>query len=181
MSSLTSQADCTDEKVLLPNGYDVQTTAPNSSNEIGGAERMHRTITYAIRTMLHAAGLPYAFWPYALQHFVAISNSLPQGDRPMSPVEMCSGRKNDLSLARIFGCRCYALPTSRRPATFMPASVFPWAIFTFTLLESSACDYSLTKGTYEQGKILDINLIVKREKTYKGSEAVEASPSKVTA
>ena len=125
VSSLPSQADCTDEKVLLPNGYDVQTTAPNSSNEIGGAERMHRTITYAIRTMLHAAGLPYAFWPYALQHFVAISNSLPQGDRPMSPVEMCSGRKNDLSLARIFGCRCYALPTSRRPATFMPASVFP--------------------------------------------------------
>ena len=77
---------------------------------------MHRTITYAIRTMLHAAGLPYAFWPYVLQHFVAISNSLPQGDRAMSPVKMCSGRKNDLSLARIFGCRCYALPTSRRPA-----------------------------------------------------------------
>ena len=44
-------------------GYDIQTAVPNSSNEIGGADRMHRTVTYAIRTMLHAAGLPYAFWP----------------------------------------------------------------------------------------------------------------------
>ena len=97
-------------------GYLVETTAPNSSSAIGQVERPHRTIADAVRTMLYSAGLPAKFWPYALRHFVLISNCIPRGDRPDPPITMCTGKRVDLSLLRVFGCRCYALPSHIRDA-----------------------------------------------------------------
>ena len=97
-------------------GYDVQTSAPDSSHEIGIVERPHRTIADAVRTMLHAAGLPPKFWPYALRYWLLISDCIPHGSRPASPKFMCTGVTPDLSLLRVFGCRVYALPTDARDA-----------------------------------------------------------------
>ena len=95
-------------------GYDVELTAPASSNEIGQVERPHRTIAAAIRTMLYAAGLEYKFWPYALKYYVFIHNMLPHAGRELSSFEICTGKRPDLSLLRIFGCRIYALPAKDR-------------------------------------------------------------------
>ncbi len=95
-------------------GYDVELTAPSSSNEIGQAERPHRTIAAAIRTMLFAAGLEYRFWPYALKHYVFVHNMLPHAGRELSSYEICTGKRPDVSLLRIFGCRIYALPAKDR-------------------------------------------------------------------
>ena len=44
-------------------GYEVEVTAPNSSSEIGQAERPHRTIADGVRTMLFSAGLEPKYWP----------------------------------------------------------------------------------------------------------------------
>ena len=95
-------------------GYAVETTAPASSNEIGQAERPHRSIADAIRTMLFAAGLAYKFWPYALKYYVLIHNMLPHAGRDFSSYEICSGKRPNVSLLRVFGCRIYALPAKGR-------------------------------------------------------------------
>ena len=92
-------------------GCNVEVTAPNLSSEIGQAERPHRTIADGVRTLLFSAGLEPKHWPYALRHFVLISNCLPHGNRPASALELCTGRCPNLSLLRVFGCRIYALPT----------------------------------------------------------------------
>jgi hypothetical protein len=92
-------------------GYTVEATAPDSSHQNGPGERPHHTIADAIRTMLAGAALPNKFWPYAFHHFLRIYNVTVHGDKTTSPFEICSGRKPDLSLLRVFGCRVYALPT----------------------------------------------------------------------
>ena len=97
-------------------GYDVEVTAPDSSSEIGQVERPHRTIADGVRTMLHAAGLPLKYWPYALRYFVLINNSIPRGSRPDPANTICTGKRMNVSLLRIFGCRLYALPTNDRDA-----------------------------------------------------------------
>ena len=85
-------------------GYVVEKTAPASSSEIGQVERSHRTIADAVRTILFAADLPLKFWPYALRHFVFLHNALPTGDREIPPVTICTGKRPNLSLLRVFGC-----------------------------------------------------------------------------
>ncbi len=95
-------------------GYSVEVTASNSSNEIGMVERPHRTIAAQVRTMLYAAGLPPKFWPYALRYHEMIHNMIPHAGRDHSPHEICTGKRPDLRLLRIFGCRIYALPSKDR-------------------------------------------------------------------
>ena len=95
-------------------GYDVDVTAPDSSSSIGLAERPHRTIAAAVRTMLYSAGLPLKYWPFALQYYVLIHNCLPHGERADSAFTICTGKRFNVSLLRVFGCRIYALPTKQR-------------------------------------------------------------------
>ena len=101
-------------KLFETAGYTVEVTPPDSSSAIGQAERPHRTIADAVRTMLFAAGLPLSYWPFALQHYVLIHNALPHGDRQESAYTICTGKRFNLSLLRVFGCRIYALPTTKR-------------------------------------------------------------------
>ena len=103
--------------------------------------------------------------------------------RVMSPTTLVEEKKaaineiSDLRGRKICQMDAVTEDQTRRKA------LFDYGVFRVELLET--CEVRIpkkkVKGTYEQGKILDIDLIVKREKTYKGSEAVEASPSKVTA
>ena len=95
-------------------GYDVEVTPPNSSNAIGLAERPHRTIAACLRTMLFAAGLELKYWPYALQYYALIHNCLPHGARGDSAYTICTGKRFNASLFRVFGCRIYVLPTADR-------------------------------------------------------------------
>ena len=97
-------------------GYEVEVTSPNSSSSIGLAERPHRTIASAVRTMLYSAGLPLKYWPFALQYYVLIHNCLPHGSRPESAYTICTGKRFNVSRLRVFGCRVYSLPTKDRDA-----------------------------------------------------------------
>lgn len=97
-------------------GYQVETTAADSSHQNGPGERPHQTIADGMRTMLAGAALPMKFWPYAFHHFLRIYNATVHADHDASPFEICSGSQPDLSLLRVFGCRVYALPARpRRP------------------------------------------------------------------
>ena len=97
-------------------GYSVEPTAPHSSHQNGPGERPHQTISDAIRTMLAGADLAPKFWPYAFHHFLRLYNVTVHGTDTASPYEQMTGKKPDLSLLRVFGCRLYALPARpRRP------------------------------------------------------------------
>jgi Reverse transcriptase (RNA-dependent DNA polymerase) len=91
-------------------GYHVQVTATDTSSSNGPVERPHQTISNAIMTMLNGANLPTKFWPYAFHHYLRLYNVTPHADAAVSPMEICTGRRPDLSLLRTFGCRIYALP-----------------------------------------------------------------------
>ena len=89
-------------------GYRVKTTATNASSQNGLGERPHRTIADGVRTMLHGAGLPLKFWPYAFHHFIRMYNFTPHGESLVSPYEIVSkGQKPRLNALRTFGCRMY--------------------------------------------------------------------------
>ena len=96
-------------------GYKIELTGPDSSSKIGAVERPHRIIADAVRTMLHSAGMPAKFWPYALQHFVVLANCILRGDRKLPPVTICTGKRPNFKLLRIWGCRVYALPPGDCP------------------------------------------------------------------
>jgi hypothetical protein len=83
-------------------------------NSLG--ERPHSTIGNALRSMLHACGLPMKYWNFAFYHFLRLFNFFPHGTRTKSPFEMIRGTQPDLSLLRIFGCHVYIRPPGRRPS-----------------------------------------------------------------
>jgi hypothetical protein len=61
-------------------------------------------------SMLSGANVPVKFWPYAFHHYLRLYNVIPHGEATMSPMEICTGRRPNLSQLRTFGCRIYALP-----------------------------------------------------------------------
>ena len=77
-------------RLLTDLGIQRQLTAPHSPHQNGLVERLNRTIGEATRAMLHAAGLPSRFWPFASQASVYLHNRLPNkatGDR--TPYQLC--------------------------------------------------------------------------------------------
>ena len=87
--------------ILQDAGHTVQLTAPDSSSENGAVERPHRTIANGLRAMLHGAGLPMKFWPYALQHFVLLNNCVPHGDCELPPLQYALG---SVLICAYYGC-----------------------------------------------------------------------------
>ena len=66
--------------------------------------------------MLHSAGLGPEYWSYALTQAVYIKNRVPHRSLNMSPYQVFTGRRPDLSNLWIFGSRVYARKPGKRPA-----------------------------------------------------------------
>jgi hypothetical protein len=105
---------CDFERISSQYRYHMITCGPDKSSMNGLGERPHSTISDAIRTMLHSAGLDLKFWNFAFYHFIRLYNLFPHGDCKVSPFEIINGRKPDVSRLRIFGCRVYIRPPGRR-------------------------------------------------------------------
>jgi hypothetical protein len=60
-------------------------TGPDSSDQNGPGEHLHRTIGDA------------DFWPYAFYHYLRLYNFVPHGSRVSSPYKLCGGELPDLS------------------------------------------------------------------------------------
>ena len=68
-------AQCREIVKLFENaGYIIENTAHSSSHQNGPGERPHQTLADGIRALLTGSGLPIAFWPCVLQHFVQLYN-----------------------------------------------------------------------------------------------------------
>jgi hypothetical protein len=98
--------------------YEIRPTGADASNQNGPVERAHRTVSNAIRALLHGANLDVKFWPYAFHHYLRIKNGLPSVDQHKSALEIATGKVDDFTGFRTFGCRVWVRPPGRRRAKF---------------------------------------------------------------
>ena len=98
--------------------YDVRPTGADASNQNGPVERAHLTVANAIRAMLHGANLDAKFWPYAFHHYIRIKNAIPSKDQTKSPLTLATGKTDDFTGFRTFGCRVWVRPPGRPRAKF---------------------------------------------------------------
>ena len=93
---------------LQEHGIEHQTLMPYSPQQNGRAERFQQTIINKAESMRHAVGLSNGFWKHAVRTAVHVYNVTPISKAEfLTPKEMWSGSKPDISHLRIFGCVAY--------------------------------------------------------------------------
>lgn len=93
--------------ILDRRGIILETTAPYTPEWNGVAERVNRTIMSKARSFLVNSGLPLTLWAEAASHAIWVKNRSPTNSLDgITPHEMWTGEKSDLSLLRTFGCLC---------------------------------------------------------------------------
>lgn len=97
-------------------------TIPKTPAQNGKAERLNRTLCESIRSMLGDSGLPKRFWAEVLHTAVYIRNRCPSSSLPhdLTPMEIWSGVKPDVSHLRVFGSVVFAHVSSDERGKFDP-------------------------------------------------------------
>jgi len=98
---------------LKERGIQHRLTTPRNPHQNGVAERMNRTLTELVRTMLHHKDLPKEFWAEAFNTATYVRNRVTTRglSSKTTPYEVLFKRKPNLSHLRVFGCRCwYTVP-----------------------------------------------------------------------
>ena len=96
------------KRYLQEHGIEHQTSMPYSPQQNGRAKRFQQTIINKAESMRHAAGLSDGFWKHAVGTAVHVYNVTPISKAKfLTPKEMWSGSKPDISHLRIFGCTAY--------------------------------------------------------------------------
>ena len=98
--------------------YRVYPTGADASFQNGPVERAHRTVATSIRALLFGADLPIKFWSYAFHHVLRIRNALPHRNQPSSPIFLSTGKKDNFTKLRTFGCRVHVRPPGVRSKRF---------------------------------------------------------------
>ena len=97
-----------DKHYLQEHGIEHQTLMPYSPQQNGRAECFQQIIISKAESMRHAAGLSDGFWKHAVGTAVHVYNVTPISKAEfLTPKEMWSGSKPDISHLRIFGCAAY--------------------------------------------------------------------------
>ena len=93
---------------LYANGIRRQFTCRYTPQQNGVAERKNRSIAKVARSMLNEKNMPHLFWADAVFTILYLINRCPTaGVHSITPEEVWSGKKPDLSYLRVFGCVCY--------------------------------------------------------------------------
>ena len=93
---------------LADKGIIRETSAPNTPQQNGLAERMNQTIWSGVRALLHHSGMKNGFWVEALAIAVHVVNRSPRKLLEWrTPYEALTGRIPDVSHFRVFGCRAW--------------------------------------------------------------------------
>ena len=81
---------------------------PYSPQQNGRAECFQQTIINKVESMQHTVGLSDGFWKHAVRTAVHVYNVTPISKAEfLTPKEMWSGSKQDISHLHIFGCAAY--------------------------------------------------------------------------
>ncbi|EQB43085.1 hypothetical protein CGLO_18322 [Colletotrichum gloeosporioides Cg-14] len=106
-------------KVMEPfaqeQGFILETAAPHSHQQNGGAEGSGRAIQQKARAMCIEAGLPESFWPWSMKTSTEVGNLLSDSKGNISPHEKLANalntspatRKPYIRHLRRWGCRAY--------------------------------------------------------------------------
>ena len=98
-------------------GYKINPTGADTSRQ-NAVERHHRTIGNGIRALLIGVNLDVKFWPYAFHHYIHLKNAImPAKHQNTSPTEAASGKQDNFTQLRTFGCRVW-VKTGRRTAKY---------------------------------------------------------------
>ena len=94
-------------------GGELRTCCAYTPETMAHIERLWGIINNMATAMLLDKGLPTAYWEYAQKYALDIYNSIPptktpKGEEPRSPNEKFDGKKADMSLYQVFGCRAFA-------------------------------------------------------------------------
>ena len=88
-------------------GIKHEFSAPYTPQQNGVVERKNRTIIEMARTMLDEFKSPHNFWGEAISTAVHYSNRLfLRAVHNMTPYELLTGNKPNVSYFRVFGCKC---------------------------------------------------------------------------
>ena len=103
-------------KSFLTNcGIIHQTSTPYTPQQNGISERYNRTIIERVRCMLLDADLNKTFWAEAATTAAYLLNRIPCRSDAVTPEEMWTNQKPDLSNIRIFGCKSMVhIPKEKR-------------------------------------------------------------------
>lgn len=103
------------QEYLKRTGIKHQTTNDYTPEQNGLAERANRTIVERARCMLFEAKLSKSFWAEAVATAVYLINRSPTRGHDLTPDEVWSGRKPNLSHVRIFGTKAMVqVPKQKR-------------------------------------------------------------------
>ena len=96
------------QDICAKHGYNLESTAPGSSNQNGLAERPNRTLKERVRCLLYTANLGAAFWADALLHAVWLYNRTYHSWLGRTPFEAYTGRRPYVDKLITFGGRITA-------------------------------------------------------------------------
>ncbi|CAI7755999.1 unnamed protein product [Closterium sp. NIES-53] len=112
-------------------------TCPYTPQQNDMVEREMRTIVKSVRTMLLHVGVQHHWWHLALRQGVWVRNCLERSTTPlgMTPYQLLTGKKPDLSLARVWGCMVqFIVPEQQRGGKLAPKA--RWGLHLGVSLES---------------------------------------------
>lgn len=97
------------DEFLREKGIVMESGAPYAHRQNGVAERGIRTVIECIRCMLADSGLPKGLWAKAAATAIYLDNFIPSARHPgVVPWEVWTGKRQDVSHLRPFGCTAYA-------------------------------------------------------------------------
>ena len=107
---------------LQSDGAQHETSAPDTPEQNGLAERMNQTLSTLANTMLEESKLPKSFWADAMATAAYVTAQSPaNGINGKTPYEVLFNRHVDPTIFWSFGCPAYALvPKDKRSGKFHP-------------------------------------------------------------
>ncbi|CAI7832303.1 unnamed protein product [Closterium sp. NIES-53] len=112
-------------------------TCPYTPQQNSMVEREMRTTVESVRTMLLHMGVQHHWWHLALRQAVWVRNCLERSTTPpgTTPYQLLTGKKPDLSLARVWGCMVqFMVPEQQRGGKLAPKA--QWGLHLGVSLES---------------------------------------------
>ncbi|CAI7883734.1 unnamed protein product [Closterium sp. NIES-54] len=112
-------------------------TCPYTPQQNSMVEREMRTTVESVRTMLLHMGVQHHWWHLALRQAVWVRNCLERSTTPpgTTPYQLLTGKKPDLSLARVWGCMVqFMVPEQQRGGKLAPKA--RWGLHLGVSLES---------------------------------------------
>uniref|UniRef100_A0AAG5DSQ9 Integrase catalytic domain-containing protein n=1 Tax=Anopheles atroparvus TaxID=41427 RepID=A0AAG5DSQ9_ANOAO len=103
-------------------GIKAQFSTPYSPQSNGVAERKNRSLQEMARCMLLDAALPKRYWGEAVLTAAYLQNRLPSKSTDLTPYELWTGHKPDMSKLRVFGCQAFVHIPDEKRKKFHPKS-----------------------------------------------------------